>query len=167
MNVTMSIEIRQAVESDAEQILQIYKLIVESTAISFEMQTPSIDEISYRIRSALKTHEWLVAVDSEGVAGYAYASQYRAREAYRFSAETTVYVKEKCRGAGVGKNLYETLFQSLKVKGFRRAFAGIALPNEGSIALHKASGFTEVGVFLEAGLKFDRWHDVSWWQRRV
>ena len=163
----MSIEIRQAAESDAVQILAIYKPIVESTAISFEMLAPSVGEISSRIKSALKTHEWLVAVDSEGVAGYAYASQYRPREAYRFSAETTVYVQENRRGTGLGKDLYETLLQSLKVKGFRRGYAGIALPNEASIALHKASGFTEIGIYPEAGFKFDRWHDVSWWQRRI
>jgi len=163
----MDIIIRQANISDAENIRAIYSPIVEGTAISFELVAPDESEIASRITTILKTHDWLVACEGAEVVGYAYASEYRTRQAYRFSAETTVYVKDGRRGAGIAKRLYEALFESLNNKGFRRAFAGIALPNVASIATHKALGFTEIGVFSEAGFKFDQWHDVAWWQRRV
>lgn len=163
----MNIQLRQASESDAAQILDIYGPIVEQTAISFEIATPSTEEISSRIHAALDSHDWLVAVDSSEVLGYAYGSQYRPRKAYRFAAETTVYVKESRRGLGLGKQLYDTLLSSLRSKGFRRAYAGIALPNDASKAVHRACGFVEIGVFPEAGFKFNRWHDVSWWQRKI
>ena len=99
------------------------------------------------------------------VAGYAYGTAHRARAAYRFSTETTVYVDAAHRRAGVGRALYEALFVALAARGLHRAYAGIALPNDGSVGLHRAVGFTPVGVFAEVGWKFDRWHDVSWWQR--
>ena len=160
-------EIRQAISSDAENIIAIYLPIVEQTNISFETSPPSLEEMSLRIGATLETHEWLVALDDYGVAGYAYASQYRPRSAYRYSVETTVYVHERCRGQGVGKNLYKALFSSLVSLGFNKAYAGIALPNAASIALHESVGFESIGIFPEAGFKFDTWHDVSWWQRSV
>lgn len=161
------LKIRRALPSDAEHIIAIYLPIVEETNISFEIDTPSCEEISRRISTTLETHEWLVAFDKDSIAGYAYASQYRPRQAYRYSVETTVYVHERCRGQGVGKVLYEALFSSLGTLGFRSAYAGIALPNPASIALHKAVGFEPIGVFQDAGFKFEKWHDVSWWQRKV
>lgn len=163
----MTTEIRQAVAADAEQILAIYRPIVETTAISFELVSPNEEDIAGRINSALKLHEWLVALDSVGIAGYAYASQYRPREAYNFATETTVYVKADQRGKGVARCLYGALLESLGSRGFRRAYAGIALPNAASVALHKSVGFEAIGVFPEAGFKFENWHDVSWWQRRI
>ena len=135
--------------------------------ISFEIIPPSSDEISRRIVSTLETREWLVAEDDGEVVGYAYATQYRSRQAYRFSTETTVYIRNDRRGRGHGRNLYVALFESLGSLRYRRAYAGIALPNKGSIALHKALGFEHIGVFKEAGFKFGGWHDVSWWQRSV
>ena len=160
-------EIRRAIPSDAEHILAIYRPIVEESNISFETDPPSCEEISRRIATTLETYEWLVAYDQVGMAGYAYASQYRPRQAYRYSVETTVYVNEKCRRQGVGKNLYDVLFSSLDALGFHSAYAGIAMPNSASIALHKAAGFESIGVFQDAGFKFEKWHDVSWWQRKV
>ena len=163
----MNTEIRQAVASDAEQILAIYRPIVEETTISFELVPPGIEEITHRIHSALTSHDWLVAINSAQIVGYAYAAQYRQREAYRFATETTVYVKANQRGKGTAKALYNALFQSLDAKGFRRAYAGISLPNAASVALHQAIGFEPIGVFPEAGYKFERWHDMSLWQRRI
>lgn len=160
-------EIRQAIPSDAAHILAIYRPIVEQTAISFEYDAPDCEEISRRITSTLDTHEWLVASDEHGIAGYAYASQYRSRQAYCYSVETTAYVHERYRGKGIGKSLYNALFSSLNCLGFHSAYAGIALPNPASIALHKAVGFESIGVFQSAGFKFETWHDMSWWQRKV
>ena len=159
--------IRRAALSDAEQISEIYLPIVEETNISFETVPPGIEEIACRIGTILATHEWLVAYDQSGIIGYSYASQYRPRDAYRFAVETTAYVHMRCRGQGVGKHLYKALFESLNALDFHTAYAGIALPNPASIALHTAVGFESIGVFEEAGLKFEKWHDVSWWQRKV
>ena len=163
----MGIKIRQAKLSDCDQILAIYRSIVEDSAISFELIPPTSEDICRRIESALSSHEWLVAEGENGIDGYAYASAYRPREAYKYSTETTVYISQDRWGQGLGRALYQKLFESLAPLGFRRAYAGIALPNEPSIALHKSLGFEHIGVFNEAGFKFDRWHDVSWWQRKV
>lgn len=163
----MGLKIRQGKPSDSSQIADIYRPIVENTVISFEIAPPSGDEITRRIHSSLQSHEWLVAEDNDHLLGYAYATQYRSREAYRYSAETTVYVRENCRGRGIGRRLYTSLLESLHSLAYRRAFAAITLPNDASIALHRAVGFESIGNFKEAGFKFDDWHDVSWWQRRI
>lgn len=160
-------EIRRAKPSDGERISAIYQPIVEQTNISFETDPPCRDEMSGRISATLATHDWLVAYEQDDIWGYAYASQYRPRDAYRYSVETTAYVHERCRGQGVGKALYKALFTSLASLGFHTAYAGIALPNPSSIGLHKSVGFKPIGVFEDAGYKFDAWHDVSWWQRKV
>ena len=93
--------------------------------------------------------------------------RHRPREAYRFSAEVSVYVHPRFRGKGVGKKLYTALFDSIRKLGFHFAYAGITLPNDASVALHKACGFSEIGTFSEVGFKYDSWHDVSWWQRKI
>ena len=160
-------QIRHATKDDAGQMLEIYSPLVEQTAISFELHPPSLEEFTRRIITYQKTHAWLTAEQSGLVAGYAYATPHRAREAYRYSVETSVYVNEKFRGKGVGKLLYAELFDCLSQRDFNNAFAGIALPNNSSIALHKSVGFTSIGVFREIGFKFGAWHDVSWWQRKI
>lgn len=159
--------IRRARPSDAESIANIYTPIVEQTAISFELHAPSEEQIAKRIESTLRHHEWLVADTARGLAGYAYASAHRPREAYDRSVETSAYVHSEHRGQGLGRALYEALFVSLASRSFHNAFAGIALPNDASTALHKAVGFEHIGTFKEVGYKFGRFHDVSWWQRRV
>ena len=160
-------EIRIAVAEDANQILEIYAPVVENTAISFELSVPSVREISNRIESYAKSHEWLVAESSGSVLGYAYATPHRPRDAYRHSVETSVYIRDNSRERGLGKILYKELFKKLKDKEFHCAYAGIALPNPASEALHQSVGFKPIGVFEEIGFKYDKWHDVSWWQRRI
>jgi phosphinothricin acetyltransferase len=151
--------------TDAAAVQTIYAPIVEHTAISFEEVAPSTKEMAQRIASIAASHAFLVAEDDGGVVGYAYGSPHRARPAYRHSAEVTVYVAEQARRSGVATALYAGLLPVLKKKGFHAAFAGVALPNPGRLALHQAAGFLPVGVFEQVGFKFGRWHDVSWWQR--
>ena len=105
--------------------------------------------------------------DADCLAGYAYATPHRTREAYKHSVETSVYVHSDYRGKGVGRMLYESLFVSLRSHDFHNAYAGITLPNDASVALHKSLGFEPVGIFREVGFKYDSWHDVSWWQRNI
>ena len=107
---------------------------------------------------------WLVAERGGAVVGYAYATRWRPRRAYRFSAEVTVYVAGGLGGQGIGSRLYERLLPVLRERGVHAAMGGIALPNEGSIRLHEKFGFTKAAHFEQAGLKFGRWIDVGYWQ---
>jgi L-amino acid N-acyltransferase YncA len=161
----VTIEIRSATTFDAEAIQRIYAPFVRETAISFEEVPPSVDEMAGRIVSILKTHPWLVAVERGNVCGYVYASAHRERAAYRYSADTTVYIAPETQRRGIGHALYAELLPELKRRGLHMAFAGIALPNPASVALHESMGFKPVGVYREVGFKFRRWHDVGWWQR--
>jgi L-amino acid N-acyltransferase YncA len=110
---------------------------------------------------------WIVAERDGAVAGYAYASTFRGRTAYRFGVEVTAYVAEHARRGGLGRAMYRALFALLVYQGYRRAFAGVTLPNDASVALHRAAGFTEAGVTHAAGFKFDRWHDVVFYERAL
>jgi L-amino acid N-acyltransferase YncA len=160
----MSHRIRLAAESDAGSIARIYEPIVRETAISFELTPPSEQEMRQRIRNALSSHVWLVCQDGESVAGYAYASKFRPREAYQWTAEVTVYVDPSRQRRGIGRALDTSLLAVLRLQGFHSAIAVIALPNAPSVRLHEALGFRAVGVFERVGYKLGRWHDVGWWQ---
>lgn len=159
--------IRDAVSADTEALLAIYRPYVVDTTVSFELVPPSAAEFEQRIAAAQSKWAWLVAERAGEVLGYAYGSSFRARAAYQWSAETSAYVHGAHHGQGVGKALYARLLEVLAHKGYCTAYAGITLPNESSIRLHRSVGFGEVGVFRRAGRKFGAWHDVSWWQRQL
>jgi len=157
--------IRAAVEADAPALLAIYCPFVVATAVSFETTTPTIEEFAARIAKVGAGWTWLVAERAGRCAGYAYASSHRERPAYRWSVEVTAYVHPCYHRQGVGRALYLRLFEELARKGFCNAYAGVTLPNEGSIALHRSVGFEPVGVFKAVGRKFGQWQDVAWFQR--
>jgi phosphinothricin acetyltransferase len=157
------VTIRPVRSDDAPAMAAIYAPIVVDTWISFEETPPDAAEMARRIEKVTRTHPWLVADDGGAVAGYAYAGQHRERAAYRWAADTSVYVAEAYRGRGVGRTLYAALFQTLRDLGYLRAFAGVTLPNAPSEALHEAVGYREIGVYREVGFKFGRWHDVRWY----
>ena len=160
--------IRAATADDADAITAIYAPIVRGTAISFELEPPSVDDMRARIAETLQTLPWLVSVDAtDAVEGYAYASRHRERAAYQWSVDTTAYVRADRRGQGVGRALYGALLVALGDLGYCRAFAGIALPNAASIALHESMGFEAIGVYRSVGFKLGAWHDVGWWQRHL
>jgi phosphinothricin acetyltransferase len=159
--------LRIATDDDADAIAAIYAPVVRDTAISFEVDPPDADEMRRRIRATLATHPWLVCADNGTVRGYAYGSRHRERAAYRWSADVTVYVHEQSRGRGVGSALYAALVPMLVRQGFRRAYAGITLPNRASVALHEAAGFTRLAVYAGVGWKLGAWHDVGWWERKL
>src|SRR5206468_969398 len=143
--------VRTASAADSVAIAAIYAPIVRNTAISFETDPPSATEMAGRIAATLASHPWLVAEADGAVAGYAYAAAHQARAAYRWSANVTVYVAEGRRRSGVGQALYAELIDILKRQGLRSAFAGIALPNPASVALHEALGFEPLGVYRDVG----------------
>ncbi len=160
-----SLLIRDARLEDAKAMLEIYAPIVEQTTISFELEPPGLEDFKKKISSIQEEHCWLVAETPTGLAGYVYGSTHRPRGAYRFSVETTAYMNEAYRGKGIASQLYLELFEHLKNRGYESAYAGIALPNEASIALHRKVGFEPIGVFPRVGFKFDKWHDVAWYYR--
>lgn len=159
------LRIRDATAGDAEGLLAIYRPFVTDTAVSFELEPPTVDEFAARIAKAQSKWAWLVAERDGALAGYAYGSSFRERVAYQWSVEMSAYLAPAFRGQGVARDLYARLAELLAAKGYCTAYAGIALPNEASVRFHQAMGFRAVGVFERAGRKFGRWHDVSWWQR--
>lgn len=162
----MSLTIRPATQEDAAACAAIYAPFVLGSWVSFETDAPDAAEMARRITAHGASHGWLIASDAAGrVAGYAYGSPHRSRAAYATSCDVAIYVDPAHARQGVGKALYAALLPMLAQRGHHAAFAGIALPNDASIALHRAMGFTPVGIYREVGWKMGGWRDVGWWQR--
>lgn len=161
------ITIRMATPADAEAILSIYAPYIDKTAVSFEYSVPTLTEFKSRMEDYLGFAPWLLATRGDQVLGYAYASKYRAREAYSWAIEVSVYLAEDATGQGLGARLYEELFVLLKACGYRQAFAVVTLPNEASERHHAKMGFEPVGVFKKVGFKFGVWHDVGWYRKEL
>ncbi len=159
--------LRVATPEDAAAMLAIYRPFVEDTAISFETVCPSAKEFAERIAKIRAGWQWLLAERDGQCLGYVYGTQHRERAAYKWSTEVSVYVRPDQHRQGIGRALYKQLFEDLAAKGYCQAFAGITLPNEGSVALHRHVGFEPIGVFRNVGRKFGRWHDVTWLQRTL
>ena len=159
--------IRAATAEDADACATLYAPYVTDTAITFECEPPSAAEMAGRIAAARRTHAWLVLEDGDRVVGFAYGGPYKARAAYRWSCEVSVYLERARRRTGGGSALYEALFARLAERGFRTAVAGMALPNDASEGLHRAMGFEPIGVQRRIGWKHGAWHDVAWAQRVI
>ena len=156
--------IRLATTADADAILDIYAPIVRDTAISFEYDPPDAGEIAARIGKVLGDgYPWLVAESDGAIAGYAYATTFRARTAYNWTTEVSVYVHRDARGRGTGRALYDVLLRTLERQGFRSAYGVSTAPNPASEALHRALGFDLIGRLPRVGWKFERWHDALVW----
>jgi phosphinothricin acetyltransferase len=158
---------RVANPSDAEAIAAIYAPIVRDTAISFEIEPPTQEEMARRIIKTLERYPWLVAEREGQVIGYVYGSKHREPGAYRWSVNISAYVAERARRNGVGRALYERLIAILKAQGFHTAYAGIALPNDASVGLHQAVGFKPIGVYKDVGFKHGQWRDTGWWHLQL
>ncbi len=150
--------------SDAAACAAIYGPFVADTAISFETEVPTTEEMQARIARVSGGYPWLVAEDAGEVAGFAYASRHRERTTYRWAADVSVYVSPGHHRRGVGRTLYAALFDLMRAQGLRTAISGITLPNPGSVALHEAFGFRQIGIYRRIGYKLGGWRDVSWWQ---
>ncbi len=160
-------KIRLATKADAPALLKIYAPSVLLASTSFEVELPTVREFESRIDETLKRFPWLVYESLGEVVGYAYASPHRARSAYNWSLESTVYVKESHHKKGIARTLCHKLFSLLKGQGAVNVFAGITLPNEASVRLHESLGFVSVAVFRDVGFKLNKWWDVGWWQLQV
>lgn len=160
--------IRPATPTDAERFAAIYAPYVRDTCINFETEAPGADDMAARLVDTQASGlPWRVLEAAGRIVGYAYASKWKGRCAYRYSVETTVYLDAAERGRGFGRTLYTDLLEHLVNGGYRTAIGGIALPNDASIALHEALGFTKVAHFAEVGFKQGRWVDVGYWQRHL
>jgi L-amino acid N-acyltransferase YncA len=159
--------IRPVQQSDAAAIARIYQHYVTHTTISFETEPPSADDIAARIQKVMTRHNWLVDESEGALLGYAYTSTFRERPAYQFTVESTIYLDRAAIGRGIGRRLYQALLDDAATKGYREALGVIALPNELSVKLHEKSGFVKVAHLEKIGHKFDRWMDVSVWQKHL
>ena len=154
---------------DAERVAEIYRYYVEDTDISFEEEAPSFDEMRGRMEAVLAWTPWLVAVEHESdrVIGYAYASRHRERAGYRWSVDISVYIDRSWHRRGVGRALYAELIAILRRQGMVNVYAGIAVPNPGSVGLHESFGMKQVALYEEVGFKFGTWPDVAWFALRL
>ncbi|HEX4428027.1 MAG TPA: GNAT family N-acetyltransferase [Frankiaceae bacterium] len=159
--------IRTSDVTDAAACAEIYAPYVISTAITFEIEAPTASQMAERIAAATRQHAWLVLEDDGVVAGYAYAHAFAARAAYRWACETSIYLEMGRRRTGAGRALYAELFARLADRGYRRAIAGMTLPNDASVGLHTAVGFEPMGVYRQIGWKNNGWHDVAWVQKTI
>jgi L-amino acid N-acyltransferase YncA len=147
---------------DGAACAAIYEHYVTATTATFEEDPPTAADFAERIAQTSMTHPWLVLEDGGPVVGYAYASQHRPRAAYRWAADVAIYVDAGHRRRGAGRLLYGALLELMRCQNLRIACAGITLPNEASVALHRAVGFEHVGVFRSIGWKGGGWRDVAW-----
>jgi L-amino acid N-acyltransferase YncA len=150
---------------DAAACAAIYAPFVSESAVSFEVEPPDAAEFARRIGTNSASYPYLVAESDAGeTIGFAYAGTHRARAAYRWAAEVSVYIHGEHRRRGVGRALYGELLPLMRRQGLRIALAGITLPNDSSVALHEAMGFAPVGIYKGIGFKAGSWRDVGWWQ---
>ena len=157
--------VRAVTPADAGAVAAIYNHYVLQTVVTFEEEPVTSDEMSRRIDEVRAgSLPWFVAERAGAIAGYAYASRWRARSAYRFSSEVTVYLAPEQGRRGIGSALYAELLSALRGSGQHAAIGGIALPNDASVALHEKFGFKKVAHFEQTGFKFNRWIDVGYWE---
>ena len=160
-----SVVLRAAEAADAAALAAIYNLYITDTVVTFEIEPIVEAEMLRRLSSITATMPWLVAEDSSGaILGYAYATQWKARAAYDFAREVTVYLKPDCANLGLGTRLYEALIRVLRETPIHVLIAGIAQPNRASVALHEKLGFKKVGEFEEIGFKFGRRINIGYLQ---
>ena len=168
----MQIKIKSAAPLDAAELLKIYSYYVTDTAISFEYEVPTLDEFKARIVRTLENYPYLVADLDGKIIGYAYAGNFVGREAYKYSAELTVYLDKNFRGQGVGRKLYQALEDALKIRGIKNLYACIGYPEVedeyltlASVKFHERLGFKICGKFTNCGFKFNRWYSMVWMEK--
>ena len=156
--------IRDVNQEEAAIISRLYNHYIDNTIITFEETPVAEEEMRARIEETTASLPWLVIEEKGAVAGFAYASQWKSRCAYRYSVETTIYIDPKQTGRGLGKLLYKALIDELRKMELHSLIAGISLPNPASVALHEKMGFEQVAHFKQVGFKFGRWIDVGYWE---
>jgi len=159
------VTIRPAQTEDFPAIAALTNIYIDTTAVHFSYAQVTADELRSQWEEGRERFPWLVAEIGGAFAGYAKAGVWRTRDAYRWTTEVGIYIEPRFHGRGVGRELYALLLKRLRAAGFRSAIGGITLPNPASIRLHQSLGFEHVGTVRQAGLKFDAWHDVAFYQK--
>lgn len=162
-----NIRIRLANKSDIVSLLHIYAPYVTDTVITFEYEVPTISEFEKRLSNIQKKYPWLVCEINDNIVGYAYASDFREREAYDWSVDFSVYINPQYHRKNIGKALYFSLSELLKLQGYCNIYAGVTIPNIKSESLHESFGFTPIGIYQNVGYKFGSWHDVRWYALKI
>ncbi len=156
--------LRQCTPSDAAQICDIYNHYVRETVITFE-ESPVVEtEMAKRITDITSRLPWLVWETDGVIVGYAYASPWKVRAAYRHAVESSIYLSPQATGRGLGSRLYTALIADLRQRGLHCVIGGAALPNPASVSLHEKLGFEKVAQFRQVGFKFGQWVDVAYWE---
>ncbi len=156
--------IRPVIESDAKEIAEIYNYYILNTIATFQEDKVSESDIKDKINQVIRSYPWFVFEENNKVIGYAYANQWKERTAYRFCVESSIYVKDEYQKKGVGSQLLSYLISDLKEDDFHSVIAGIAFPNEASVAMYKKNGFRKVAHFTDIGYKFEQWIDLEYWE---
>jgi L-amino acid N-acyltransferase YncA len=158
--------IRKAENQDISAITSIYNYFIKNSTTTFEEELLSESDIQQRLETVCEKYIWLVGVVDDQVIGYAYSAQWKTRSAYRLTVETSIYLKPGSEGNGYGKSLYAELLSQTEALGYKCLIGGISLPNEASIRLHESLGFVKIGQFVKVGIKFGKWIDVGYWEKR-
>ena len=161
------VTIRAGTAGDAEAIAAVYAPYVTDSIVSFEAEPPGAAEMRRRIESGGDLYPWFVGEVDGSVVGYASASPFRTRPAYRYTVETSVYLAPAACGRGLGERLYRQLIEALTAQGFAQAIGAVTLPNPASVRLHEKLGFVRAGTYRRVGYKFGTWLDVGLWQRAL
>lgn len=156
--------IRKVDLEDAAQIAEVYNYYIQNTHQTFETEPLSAEEMRERIAEIVEKYPYVVAEEDGEIWGYAYATQFKLRQAYAYSAEVSIYVKNAAKQKGIGTRLYEKLFDELAETNIHAMVAGISLPNDASVKFHEKLGFTKVAHFRQIGYKLGRWVDVGYWE---
>lgn len=164
-----NLQIRHCQPGDYDAVVQIYNHYVVHSHATFDVSTYTVGARAAWFAQFSETgpHQLLVARDGSAVLGYCCSTMFKRRAAYDVSVETSAYLAPDCLGRGIGRKLYANLLARLEVTDLHGAFAGVALPNEASLKMHKRLGFEQIGVFTEVGRKFDKYWDVAWLQKRI
>lgn len=170
----MEILIRDARLEDAEALLKIYGYYVENSAITYELEAPSVHDFRQRVERTLEKFPYLVAEISGKIVGYAYAGRFHPRAAYDWSAELSIYIAKEFTRCGIGKKLYAAIEKILAQMGIVNLYACIASPSVpdeyldgNSVEFHRHLGFQTVGTFHNCASKFGRWYNMVWMEKII
>ena len=166
--------VRTASPQDAEELLEIYRYYVEHTSVTFEWDVPTVEEFRSRIENTLKKYPYIAAVQNNHIVGYAYAGPFKARAAYNWAVETSIYVHKDIKRQGAGRLLLENLEYCLKKMNILNVNACIAYPEtedefltKDSVRFHEKMGYSFVGEFHKCGYKFNRWYNMVWMEKHI
>lgn len=172
--MTADYSIRTATPDDAKELVAIYDYYVKETAITFEYETPSVEEFRGRIEKVLEKYPYIVIEKGKEILGYAYASTFKDRDAYKWSVELSIYIQKDVRRAGLGRMLYDELERRLKAQGILNLYACIGYPDEedehltlDSVKFHEKLGYSMIGKFNKCGYKFGTWYSMVWVEKLI